>query len=81
MNSFSSQWTISELACYTYSLVTVPLYDTLGREAIAYIIDKGIVQTPSAATLPCIRNTGTECVIQHCPFCSSYHLHSDLRRA
>lgn len=35
------QWTISELACYTYSLVAVPLYDTLGTEAISYIIDKG----------------------------------------
>uniref|UniRef100_A0A668AK69 Long-chain-fatty-acid--CoA ligase n=1 Tax=Myripristis murdjan TaxID=586833 RepID=A0A668AK69_9TELE len=35
------EWTISELACYTYSLVAVPLYDTLGTEAIDYIIDKG----------------------------------------
>ncbi|TSN95701.1 Long-chain-fatty-acid--CoA ligase 1 [Bagarius yarrelli] len=35
------EWTISELACYTYSLVAVPLYDTLGTEAINYIIDKG----------------------------------------
>lgn len=35
------QWTMSELACYTYSLVSVPLYDTLGTEAIDYIIDKG----------------------------------------
>ncbi|KAK1888130.1 Long-chain-fatty-acid--CoA ligase 1 [Dissostichus eleginoides] len=34
------EWTISELACYTYSLVSVPLYDTLGTEAILYIIDK-----------------------------------------
>ncbi|KAL0973937.1 hypothetical protein UPYG_G00213180 [Umbra pygmaea] len=34
------EWTISELACYTYSLVAVPLYDTLGDEAISYIIDK-----------------------------------------
>lgn len=35
------QWSISELACYTYSLVAVPLYDTLGTEAIGYILDKG----------------------------------------
>lgn len=46
---FPSQWTISELACYTYSLVTVPLYDTLGREAISYIIDKGTAQTSSTS--------------------------------
>uniref|UniRef100_A0A7N8WRG2 Long-chain-fatty-acid--CoA ligase n=1 Tax=Mastacembelus armatus TaxID=205130 RepID=A0A7N8WRG2_9TELE len=39
------QWTISELACYTYSLVSVPLYDTLGTEAIAYIIDKASIST------------------------------------
>ncbi|XP_030620571.1 long-chain-fatty-acid--CoA ligase 1 [Chanos chanos] len=39
------EWTISELACYTYSLVCVPLYDTLGTEAIAYIVDKATIST------------------------------------
>ncbi|XP_022068492.1 long-chain-fatty-acid--CoA ligase 1-like [Acanthochromis polyacanthus] len=39
------EWTITELACYTYSLVSVPLYDTLGTEAIAYIIDKASIST------------------------------------
>ncbi|XP_061534607.1 long-chain-fatty-acid--CoA ligase 1a isoform X3 [Phycodurus eques] len=39
------EWTISELACYTYSLVAVPLYDTLGAEAISYIIDKASIST------------------------------------
>ncbi|KAM4750624.1 long-chain-fatty-acid--CoA ligase 1a isoform 2-T3 [Anableps anableps] len=39
------EWTISELACYTYSLVAVPLYDTLGTEAIGYIIDKAAMST------------------------------------
>ncbi|XP_070835446.1 long-chain-fatty-acid--CoA ligase 1a isoform X1 [Chaetodon trifascialis] len=39
------EWTISELACYTYSMVAVPLYDTLGTEAIGYIIDKGSIST------------------------------------
>ncbi|CAJ1052346.1 long-chain-fatty-acid--CoA ligase 1a isoform X2 [Xyrichtys novacula] len=39
------EWTISELACYTYSLVAVPLYDTLGREAIGYVIDKASIAT------------------------------------
>ena len=41
----SPQWTITELACYTYSLVSVPLYDTLGLEAITYILDKGKATT------------------------------------
>ncbi|XP_054459810.1 long-chain-fatty-acid--CoA ligase 1a isoform X1 [Anoplopoma fimbria] len=39
------EWTISELACYTYSMVAVPLYDTLGTEAIGYIIDKAAITT------------------------------------
>ncbi|CAJ0936480.1 unnamed protein product [Ranitomeya imitator] len=34
------QWIITELCCYTYSMVAVPLYDTLGAEAITYIITK-----------------------------------------
>ncbi|KAG5848323.1 hypothetical protein ANANG_G00097270 [Anguilla anguilla] len=39
------EWTVAELACYTYSLVCVPLYDTLGTEAINYIIDKAAIAT------------------------------------
>ncbi|XP_076584564.1 long-chain-fatty-acid--CoA ligase 1a isoform X1 [Chaetodon auriga] len=39
------EWTISELACYTYSMVAVPLYDTLGTEAIGYIIDKAAISS------------------------------------
>ncbi|XP_066429561.1 long-chain-fatty-acid--CoA ligase 1 isoform X1 [Eleutherodactylus coqui] len=34
------EWIIAELACYTYSMVAVPLYDTLGAEAITYIVNK-----------------------------------------
>uniref|UniRef100_A0A3B4BCG4 long-chain-fatty-acid--CoA ligase n=1 Tax=Periophthalmus magnuspinnatus TaxID=409849 RepID=A0A3B4BCG4_9GOBI len=39
------EWTVTELACYTYSLISVPLYDTLGTEAISYIIDKASIST------------------------------------
>ncbi|KAL7858525.1 hypothetical protein AOLI_G00186270 [Acnodon oligacanthus] len=39
------EWTIAELACYTYSLVVVPLYDTLGKEAINCIIKKTCTST------------------------------------
>uniref|UniRef100_A0AAQ4S2C7 Arachidonate--CoA ligase n=1 Tax=Gasterosteus aculeatus aculeatus TaxID=481459 RepID=A0AAQ4S2C7_GASAC len=39
------EWTISELACYTYSLVAVPLYDTLGTEAISYVIHRAAIST------------------------------------
>ncbi|XP_069872498.1 long-chain-fatty-acid--CoA ligase 1 isoform X1 [Dipodomys merriami] len=34
------EWVITELACFTYSMVVVPLYDTLGTEAITYIVNK-----------------------------------------
>ncbi|KAL0979436.1 hypothetical protein UPYG_G00185030 [Umbra pygmaea] len=33
------EWIISELACYTYSMVVVPLYDTLGEEAMVHILN------------------------------------------
>lgn len=36
------QWVIIEQGCYTYSMVAVPLYDTLGAEAITYIVNKGM---------------------------------------
>uniref|UniRef100_A0A4W5K043 Arachidonate--CoA ligase n=1 Tax=Hucho hucho TaxID=62062 RepID=A0A4W5K043_9TELE len=47
------EWTIAELACYTFSLVAVPLYDTLGTEAITYVIDKGdiLCDVPEKARL------------------------------
>ncbi|CAN8215972.1 unnamed protein product [Coccothraustes coccothraustes] len=48
------EWVISEYACYTYSMVAVPLYDTLGPEAIVYIVNKAdisvvICDTPAKA--------------------------------
>uniref|UniRef100_A0A8C1Q4R3 Arachidonate--CoA ligase n=1 Tax=Cyprinus carpio TaxID=7962 RepID=A0A8C1Q4R3_CYPCA len=39
------EWIISELACYTYSMVVVPLYDTLGPDAIRYIINTAEIST------------------------------------
>lgn len=41
------QWIIGELACYTYSMVVVPLYDTLGAEAIVFIINQGTCSNQS----------------------------------
>uniref|UniRef100_A0A2R9C2U8 Long-chain-fatty-acid--CoA ligase n=1 Tax=Pan paniscus TaxID=9597 RepID=A0A2R9C2U8_PANPA len=41
------EWIIAELACYTYSMVVVPLYDTLGPGAIRYIINTGKPTVPS----------------------------------
>uniref|UniRef100_A0A8C8DSZ6 Arachidonate--CoA ligase n=1 Tax=Oryzias sinensis TaxID=183150 RepID=A0A8C8DSZ6_9TELE len=54
------EWTISELACYTYSLVVVPLYDTLGTESIGYILDRVICDVPEKARmiLDCVKGEG-----------------------
>uniref|UniRef100_A0A8C7MC96 Arachidonate--CoA ligase n=1 Tax=Oncorhynchus kisutch TaxID=8019 RepID=A0A8C7MC96_ONCKI len=35
------EWIISELACYTFSMAVVPLYDTLGEEAMVHILNLG----------------------------------------
>ncbi|KAF1661793.1 Long-chain-fatty-acid--CoA ligase 5, partial [Aptenodytes patagonicus] len=65
------EWIISEYACYTYSMVAVPLYDTLGPEAIVYIVNKAdisivICDKPEKAQIllenceqektPCLKN-------------------------
>ncbi|CAK9819906.1 Long-chain-fatty-acid--CoA ligase 1 [Anthophora quadrimaculata] len=34
------EWILTEQACYTYSLIVVPLYDTLGPDACAFIINQ-----------------------------------------
>ncbi|KYM86229.1 Long-chain-fatty-acid--CoA ligase 5 [Atta colombica] len=34
------EWILTEQACYSYSLVVVPLYDTLGPDACAFIINQ-----------------------------------------
>ncbi|XP_033852342.3 long-chain-fatty-acid--CoA ligase 1 [Acipenser ruthenus] len=33
------EWVVAELACYTYSMTVVPLYDTLGEEAMVHILN------------------------------------------
>ncbi|XP_067838689.1 long-chain-fatty-acid--CoA ligase 1a isoform X2 [Heptranchias perlo] len=38
------EWVIIEQACYAYSMVVVPLYETLGAEAISYILNKADIQ-------------------------------------
>ncbi|KAM9329338.1 long-chain-fatty-acid--CoA ligase 1-like [Gastrophryne carolinensis] len=50
------EWIITELSCYTYSMVSVPLYDTLGAEAVIYSINKADISvifcdTPEKAKL------------------------------
>nr|XP_060624391.1 long-chain-fatty-acid--CoA ligase 5-like [Anolis sagrei ordinatus]XP_060624392.1 long-chain-fatty-acid--CoA ligase 5-like [Anolis sagrei ordinatus]XP_060624393.1 long-chain-fatty-acid--CoA ligase 5-like [Anolis sagrei ordinatus] len=55
------EWVISELACYTYSMVAVPLYDTLGPEAIVYIINKADI-----STVICDKPEKAQVVLENC---------------
>ncbi|KAF9115941.1 Long chain acyl-CoA synthetase 7 peroxisomal [Mortierella sp. AM989] len=63
-----AEWTMSELAGYMYSYITVPLYDTLGVSAIEYIVnqtemstiiataDKASILLNIKSTLPTVKN-------------------------
>ncbi|XP_030068484.1 long-chain-fatty-acid--CoA ligase 6 [Microcaecilia unicolor] len=54
------EWIISELACYTYSMVVVPLYDTLGQGAIHYIIN-----TADISTVICDKPEKAKLLLEH----------------
>lgn len=34
-----TEWVVAEHACYMYGLISIPLYDTLGTEAIIHIMN------------------------------------------
>ncbi|KAG0338158.1 Long chain acyl-CoA synthetase 7 peroxisomal, partial [Podila humilis] len=63
-----AEWTMSELAGYSYNLLSVPLYDTLGTSAIEYIVnqtemtviiataDKAATVLNLKATLPTVKH-------------------------
>ncbi|XP_062351982.1 long-chain-fatty-acid--CoA ligase 5 isoform X1 [Cinclus cinclus] len=55
------EWIISEYACYTYSMVAVPLYDTLGPEAIVYIVNKAEI-----SVVICDTPAKTEVLLKNC---------------
>ena len=40
-----SYWVIAEQACYQMNAITVPLYDTLGRDAVAFVIRQVEMET------------------------------------
>ncbi|KAL9836323.1 long-chain-fatty-acid--CoA ligase 6 isoform 1-T1 [Geothlypis trichas] len=54
------EWIISELACYTYSMVVVPLYDTLGPGAIRYIVN-----TADISTVICDKPEKAKILLEH----------------
>uniref|UniRef100_A0AAQ4RUX3 Long-chain-fatty-acid--CoA ligase n=1 Tax=Gasterosteus aculeatus aculeatus TaxID=481459 RepID=A0AAQ4RUX3_GASAC len=61
------EWIIGELACYTYSMVAVPLYDTLGPDALVFIIDQGnwsFSPSTSISTVLCDNQSKVETLLQ-----------------
>eukprot|EP00434_Breviolum_minutum_P028927 symbB.v1.2.025586.t1/scaffold2492.1/size77838/4 len=47
------EWVIAEQGCFTQSIVTVPMYDTLGADSVAYVVKQCGLKTMvcSASTL------------------------------
>ena len=43
------KWSMAEQGCNAYSLVTVPLYDTLGPEAVTYIVSQAEISVLSCS--------------------------------
>jgi long-chain acyl-CoA synthetase len=39
------EWVIADLACVHAAITSVPLYDTLGKEAVEYILDQAYIKT------------------------------------
>ncbi|KAJ7984412.1 hypothetical protein DPEC_G00354570 [Dallia pectoralis] len=55
------EWIISEQACYTYSMVVVPLYDTLGPESLAFIINRAEI-----SVVLCDKQNKAEVLLANC---------------
>uniref|UniRef100_A0A4W5R6L7 Arachidonate--CoA ligase n=1 Tax=Hucho hucho TaxID=62062 RepID=A0A4W5R6L7_9TELE len=53
------EWIISELACYTFSMAVVPLYDTLGEEAMVHILNLGKPPKPQDLAVVCFTSGTT----------------------
>ncbi|CAG5114498.1 unnamed protein product [Candidula unifasciata] len=56
------EWTIADYGCQAYSMCPVPLYDTLGLQAIKYIIDQCKI-----STVICDAEAKVKTLISLCP--------------
>ena len=61
----SADWMLVDGACYAYSLVTVPLYDTLGPDAVRFVCSHAELTAVACSAecletlLPCLADTPT----------------------
>jgi len=58
LSSNRAEWVIAEQACNAYSFVSVPLYDTLGPDAVSYVVNQTEMTTivVSEAKLAVVRD-------------------------
>ncbi|XP_006000791.1 long-chain-fatty-acid--CoA ligase 5-like [Latimeria chalumnae] len=54
------EWVISKLACYTYSMVIAPLYETLGTEGLIHILN-----TTESSTVICDKPGRAETLLSY----------------
>ena len=64
----SPQWIITQEACNAYSLILVPLYDSLGEEAVKFILQHAEVEIAVCAQekLLCLLKFAHECPLLKC---------------
>ena len=63
-----AEWLITDVACATHALVTVPLYDTLGPDAVRFIIGHANIRAvvASRATVQAVQAAKVHCPsLQH----------------
>ncbi|XP_078269628.1 long-chain-fatty-acid--CoA ligase 5 [Rhinoraja longicauda] len=65
------EWIISELACYTYSMSVIPLYDTLGADAMVYIINRAELSIVICDNLNKANVLLGNCEVKQTPFLST----------
>lgn len=62
------EWFITEMSCNTYNLISVALYDTLGADAVEYIVNHADIQIVVASG-KAITTLVLWVVLQHVKFC------------
>ncbi|CAE8732463.1 unnamed protein product [Polarella glacialis] len=62
------EWVVAEAGCFTQAIVTVPMYDTLGAESVAYVINQCSLKTLICAdeTTPSVLECKSLCPTLEC---------------
>ena len=74
----AAEWVLVDAAMHAYSMVSVPLYDTLGPDAVEYITNHAELSAIacSAAMLPSVLQALPSCpnvrlLVRACMYCTS----------